>query len=91
MVPLNFIGREEEIASIRDFLGSNKNLAAMKFIVLHGSPLVGKSALAKQLVFTFSSMYPDRHLVVDMRGVTSNYISVRFPDSTTSECGRVLT
>lgn len=39
-VPKDFIGREEEIARIRHFIGNRND--AVKVVVLYGPPLVGK-------------------------------------------------
>lgn len=58
-VPKDFIGREEEIQNIREFIStSDSNVVT---VLLYGLPVVGKSTLARRLVWEFSSMYSDRH------------------------------
>eukprot|EP01122_Echinamoeba_exundans_P011805 TRINITY_DN4818_c0_g1_i1.p1 TRINITY_DN4818_c0_g1~~TRINITY_DN4818_c0_g1_i1.p1 ORF type:complete len:1288 (+),score=282.63 TRINITY_DN4818_c0_g1_i1:108-3971(+) len=73
-IPRDFVGREDEIAMIRTFATSHPS--SLKIVLLHGTPLVGKSSLARQLVLTMSANFPDRHLLIDLKGVSSRYISV---------------
>lgn len=73
-VPKDFIGREEEIDKIRVFVGNGSSPSQV--VVLYGPPLVGKSTLARRLLNEFSSLYPDGHFVVDMKGAASHYLQV---------------
>jgi hypothetical protein len=73
-IPRDFVGREDETAMIRTFATSHPS--SLKIVLLHGTPLVGKSSLARQLVLTMSANFPDRHLLIDMKGVSSRYITV---------------
>lgn len=43
-------------------------------IVLWGSPLVGKSALAKQVMVALHPLYPDRKMIIDLKGMTYSYV-----------------
>lgn len=72
--PRDFIGREDEIAMIKTFATTHPS--SLKIVLLHGTPLVGKSSLARQLALTLSVNFPDRHLLIDLKGVSSRYISV---------------
>jgi AAA+ ATPase superfamily predicted ATPase len=52
----DFIGREEEIEKIRNFVTSGSS--NLKLIALFGLPVVGKSALALRLLSEFSPIFP---------------------------------
>jgi hypothetical protein len=72
-VPKEFIGREAELSQIKDYLLQNQN-AKYVLVFLHGLPMTGKSTLARQLVDTWASMWPDGQFVADLKGFSSNYI-----------------
>jgi Schlafen, AlbA_2 len=76
-VPPDFIGRHREIDTIRHYVFDAADATARRVstVLLYGKPLVGKSALAKRLVIEFGSQFPDRHVVIDLKGVTQPYVS----------------
>ncbi len=77
-VPRDFIGREDEIASIRKYVNMMLvNHGSQIFVVLNGLPVVGKSALAKRLMSEFSSNFEDSNFLIDMKGSISHYVNVR--------------
>jgi len=69
-----FIGRVAEMQQVRAFIEeqsaalSSRGPVPPMVVVLQGSPLVGKTSLAKQLVSEFRLLFPDRQLAVDLRG-----------------------
>lgn len=73
-IPRDFVGREDEIAMIKTF-ATTVHQSPVKIVLLHGTPLVGKSSLARQLVLTLSASFPDRHLLIDLKGVSARYIT----------------
>jgi AAA+ ATPase superfamily predicted ATPase len=75
--PTDFIGRDEEIEKIRQFLTDTPD--PVKVTLLYGVPLVGKSALAKRLCMEFSGLYPDFHFTINMKGTVKHYIDVTTP------------
>src|SRR5690554_808768 len=62
-LPKDFIGREEELAKIREYM-SIESICHLVF--LWGLPVVGKSTLARRLVSEFKSTLPDRQYIINM-------------------------
>eukprot|EP01124_Arcella_intermedia_P022821 TRINITY_DN3489_c0_g1_i1.p1 TRINITY_DN3489_c0_g1~~TRINITY_DN3489_c0_g1_i1.p1 ORF type:complete len:886 (-),score=213.43 TRINITY_DN3489_c0_g1_i1:923-3580(-) len=75
-VPRNFTGRKAEIGKIRNFVNSYYENNQVIVILLHGLPLVGKTSLARRLIYEFSSQYTGRHFLINMKGdINRSYIT----------------
>jgi hypothetical protein len=72
-VPKEFIGRQRELAQIREYILERQNQKYV-LVLLHGLPMTGKSTLARQLVDSFASMWSDGHFMADLKGISSHYI-----------------
>ncbi len=82
--PHDFIGRESELQKIKEFVfrhygydkTNNNNAVKNLIVLLFGLPVVGKTALARRLVVEFGSLYPEFHFMINMKGVSSGYITI---------------
>ena len=60
MMPRDFCGREAELLQVKRFVEASKS--ARKIVVLHGSPLVGKTSLAHRFgTVPFLSLLIERY------------------------------
>ena len=66
--PSDFIGRQKEIKQVMDFIFNTHHSENNVTILLYGSPVVGKSALARHLVNELSSVYTGAHYTINMKG-----------------------
>lgn len=72
------IGREEQVQTIKDYIMTNDR-ESLTVVLLHGLPVVGKSALARYVASIVAPHFPDNHFVIDMKGVNTQYITVSNP------------
>eukprot|EP01127_Copromyxa_protea_P021356 TRINITY_DN7316_c0_g1_i2.p1 TRINITY_DN7316_c0_g1~~TRINITY_DN7316_c0_g1_i2.p1 ORF type:complete len:1039 (-),score=228.48 TRINITY_DN7316_c0_g1_i2:28-2688(-) len=72
-----FIGRSEELRQIYTYVAQETEAEAPIIItVLHGLPLVGKSALAMCLAEDLRKDFPDNFYVINMKGEGAPYITL---------------
>lgn len=71
-IPKDFIGRETEMEIIQKYIQQS---VEKRIIILNGSPIVGKSTVSRQIVKLYSSLYCDRQLIINLKGVSNSYIS----------------
>ncbi|WP_394618664.1 tetratricopeptide repeat protein [Lentzea sp. JNUCC 0626] len=64
----DFVGRTAEITRVTELLRPHPQRAAPRYVVLSGSPGVGKTALAVHIAHQLREEYPDGVLHVNLRG-----------------------
>lgn len=69
--PSFLVGRATEIAQIHAYAAKREQLC---LVVLWGSPVVGKSYLAKEVCKDLHCFFPDRRMQIDLKGVTFSYV-----------------
>jgi tetratricopeptide (TPR) repeat protein len=85
--PARFIGRDAELATLRDYLAPSGGRRTTAVVAIDGQPGVGKSALAINLAHGLERAFPDGVLYVRLHGADAE----RVPRSAHQALSQLLT